>query len=473
MSKRRFIVSLSVGLRLALLAGILPAILAGSTGCGGGSSMTTLGTRQPATQVRISDAPADRVVTFEVNVGPITVTPSGGAAFTVLAGTQRVELSHLSGTSQPLVILDVPQGSYTTMSIILSNPEVAFINNLGAVVKLEPPLSQAVTINLSPAVTVGTAASVVSIDLNLANLLTFDSQGNVVGVTPSASAFSVSAVAVPAENNQEHAENGELEDITGTVTSISGTSFTMTVGQSGVPLTFTTDGNTEFKDGASLSTLMNTIVKVEGLTKPDNTLYAKEVEGVEDNNGMESDGLVTQVVGNPATQLNIVAQDGSGSGMDDTKVGSTLVVAVTGAQYKVSQGNIDSSGIGGLPSSPNFPFDATTVHAGQRVEVESASMINGTAIVAEKVKLQQQALTGTVSGLSGPTSAGPVTFTLTVASDSAFAMLSGQTTVTVFWQPGTDLHNLTNVNNSDQVRVRGLVFFTGSSFNLIARRIDH
>jgi hypothetical protein len=188
---------------------------------------------------------------------------------------------------------------------------------------------------------------------------------------------------------------------------------------------------------------------------------------------MESEGLVTQVVGNPATQLNIVAQDGSGSGMDDTKVGSTLGVAVTGAQYKVSQGNIDSSGIGGLPSSPNFPFDATTVHAGQRVEVESASMINGTAIVAEKVKLQQQALTGTVSGLSGPTSAGPVTFTLTVASDSAFAMLSGQTTVTVFWQPGTDLHNLTNVNNSDQVRVRGLVFFTGSSFNLIARRIDH
>ena len=51
-------------------------------------------------------------------------------------------------------------------------------------------------------------------------------------------------------------------------------------------------------------------------------------------------------------------------------------------------------------------------------------------------------------------------------------MLSGQTTVTVFWQAGTDLHNLANVNNGDKVRVRGLVFFTGSSFNLIARRID-
>jgi hypothetical protein len=34
----------------------------------------------------------------------------------------------------------------------------------------------------------------------------------------------------------------------------------------------------------------------------------------------------------------------------------------------VSQGNIDAGGIGGLPSSPNFPFDATTIHAGHRVE---------------------------------------------------------------------------------------------------------
>ncbi len=104
--------------------------------------------------------------------------------------------------------------------------------------------------------------------------------------------------------------------------------------------------------------------------------------------------------------------------------------------------------------------------------MESISAVTGTNITAEKVKLQQQALVGTVSGLPGPTTAGPVTFTLTVASDSAFAMLSGKTQITVFWQPGTDLHKLTSVNNGDTIRVRGLVFFTGSSFNMIARRID-
>jgi len=215
--------------------------------------------------------------------------------------------------------------------------------------------------------------------------------------------------------------------------------------------------------------MTNMVVTVEGVTKSDGTLYAKEVEGVEDVGGAEVEGLVTQVTGNPATQLTFTADDGSGSGMDDTSTGSSFTADVSGAGYKVGKGNIDNGGIGGLPAAPNFPFDATTVHAGQRIEIESHSSVSSNSLAAEKVKLQQQALTGTVSGLSG---SAPTTFTLTVAPDSAFAMLSGLTNVTVYWQPGTDLHNLPHaLSNGDAVRIRGLVFFTGSKFNMIARRI--
>jgi Domain of unknown function (DUF5666) len=263
-----------------------------------------------------------------------------------------------------------------------------------------------------------------------------------------------------------------LEDTTGTVTSVSGTSFTLSVGQNGTPLNFSTDANTEFDDGATLSTMLNTIVKVEGITMADGSLYAKEVEGEEDNNGAEAEGVITAVTGNPATQLSLVAQDGMGSGVTSTTIGSTLNVNVANAQYKVDKGSVDTSGLsGGLPSN-TFPFDPTSVHAGQAVEVESNTSASGNSVSAEKVKLKQQGLTGTVSGLTGSTSAGPVTFTLTVASDSAFAVLSGQTTINVFWQPGTDLKNLSSVNNNDQVRVRGLVFFTGTGVNMIARRIQ-
>jgi hypothetical protein len=462
------VVTLSMAVLLMLIA----------TACGGGGSSTAPGSNptptpgaNSAVQVKVGDAPADRVVSFEVTAGPITMTSASGTAVTVMSTARRIELTHLSGTSEPLALLNIPQGTYSSAAITVSHPEVSFVNNSGTVVKLQPSLSQVVTVNLSPALSVGGSSSVVNIDLSVANALTFDAQGNVTGVSLSASSFVISTSAVAAEDNQ-HAEDGELEDIAGVVTSVSGTSFTMKLGQSGVSLTFATDANTSFNDGASLTTMNNTLVTVEGVTRSDGSLYAKEVEGMENANGMEFEGLVTQVVGSPATQLSLLPHDGSGSGVDDTTVGNAATVNVSGAQFKVNKGNIDTSGIGGLPSPPNFAFDASTIRAGQRVEIESASPFNGGTVAAEKVKVQQQALVGTVSGLSGTTSSGPVIFTLTLPSDSAFAMLSGKSAVTVYWQPGTDLHKLSSVSNGNTVRVRGLVFFTGSSFNMIAHRMD-
>ncbi len=442
-----------------------------ASGCGGGGMSSPPpggGAGATAAQVRIGDAPADRVVSFEVSLGPITMTPTSGAAVTVLSSSRRLELTHLSATSEPLQLLKVPQGAYTSATLTAANPEVVFINNLGQIVKLEPAFNQTLTVNFSPTFNVGTAAPVVSIDLDVANSLTFDGQGNITGVNISAASFTISTATVAAENEQEF-EDGELEDTTGTVTSVNGNSFVLSLGVSGTTLTFVADSNTEFKDGAALATMNNTVVTVEGVTRSDGSLYAKEVEGVEDVGGAEVEGLITQVTGNPATQLTFSADDGSGSGMDDTKVGSSFSVDVSGAGYKVNAGKIDTSGIGGLPAPPNFPFNEATVHAGQRIEIETHSAVSGNSLVAEKVSLQQQTLSGTVSGLSG---SAPTTFTLTVASDSAFAMLSGSTTVTVFWQPGTDLHNLPHtLANGDKVRVRGLVFFTGAKFNMIARRI--
>jgi hypothetical protein len=455
------------------LAGVILAMLF-TFGCGGGSnSMTTGGgmgtSSSTSAQVRVGDAPADRVVSFEVTVGPITLMPTSGSAVTVLSNSHTIELTHLAGTSEPLALLNVPQGSFSSMTLTAANPEISFVNTSGTVVKLEPPLNQMITVTFNPPLNVGASASVVNIDLNVANSITTDAQGNVTGVNLSASSFTVSTSAVAAENEQE-SDDGELEDTVGMVSSVSGNSFTIMMGQSGVSLTFTTDANTQFDDGASLATLMNSIVKVEGVTRSDGTLYAKEVEGEENQNGAEAEGVITQVTGNPATQLKIVAQDGIGAGMDNSMIGNTITVDVSNAGYKVSKGSIDTSGIGGLPAAPNFPFDATTIHAGQRVEVEAVSQMISGSFSAEKVKLKQQALSGTVSGLMGM--GAPTTFTLTVPADSAFAMLSGSNNVTVFWQPGTDVQQLpAGLSNGASVRVRGLVFFNGSGFNMIARRI--
>ncbi|HEY2859268.1 MAG TPA: DUF5666 domain-containing protein [Terracidiphilus sp.] len=457
-----------------LLSAFAAGVVIFAAACGG---MNQGGTTPPGgnpqsqssmAQIKIGDDPADRLLSFEVSVGPITLAPdSGGAPITVLSGNKRVELTHLSGTSQPISLLSIPQGSYKAATVTLANPEVTFLNSLGKTKKLEFKTSKTITINFSPSIVIGTSSAVVGFDVNLSKLLVFDANGNVIGVNITAASFTVNSVNV-APPGKQHDDDGELEDTTGTISAVNGSSFTLTVADTGASLTFTTDSKTEFEDGASLA--VNAMVTVEGVTNADGSLYAKKIEGVEDEQGSAAEGLITVVTGDPASALTVVADEAMGSGTGSGTVGSPVTIHVSNAKFQVKQGDVDTSGLGNLPSE-QFPFDASSVHAGQRVEIESQDGMSAGGVVAEKVRLQQQALVGKVSGLNGPTSSGSVTFTLTLPADSAFAMLSGQTQVTIFWQPGTNLQKLGSVSNGDKIRVRGLVFDGGTSFNMIAARI--
>jgi hypothetical protein len=465
--------------RLLVVVAVLAA-LSLFAGCGGGSGSTAVGPAAPGTtqvQFRVGDAPADSVISFEVSLAsPITLHPAGGsAAVTVALGKNRFELTHMAGDMEPLAVMGVPAGTYSSIDVTVTNPEVVFVNSSGVTQKLEGKASTPIKITLNPAITIGANASVVDFDFNVANSLTFDAQGNVTGFSFTGSSVTVAASAVGKDGDEDD-DDGEFENIVGTVTNVSGSNFTLMVSQTGMPLTFTTDGNTEFKDGASssLATLMNTIVKVEGETKADGTLYAKEVEGVEDENGAEIEGQITKVTGNPATSLTLVAHDGMGQGMDDTMAGSMFTVDVSKVQagkYRIDNGGADFSGLS-VPG-PMFPFDATTIHAGQNVEVESGEgMATAGTFTAEGVKLQQQSITGMVTAVSS--SSAPRTITITLPADSAIAMLSGGGTlsITVFDQPNTDHHKINSLQVGDTVTVRGLLFFSANGTNMIARRIE-
>ena len=471
------------GLRMLAAIVALGAFLL-LAGCGGSSSPAPSPTPTPTptpstalTQIRIGDAPADRVIAFELTIAsPVVLTPSGGgASVNLTVGANRLEFSHMSGKLEPLSVVDFPQGSYSSAAITITNPEMTFLNSGGTPTTIQGSASQTVTVNFNPALTIGSAPAVVNVDLNVTNSIATDQAGNITGFNFSGASFNISTKAVAPEAQQED-DDGEMESVTGLVTSVSGNNFTMKAGQSGAQLTFGTDATTQFSDGlTNVNSTLNQIVNVEGLTRSDGTLFATEVEGIENQNGAETEGVVTSVTGNPASSLSFTAQDGMGNGMGNAMVGATFTVDVSQAQgrYKVDKGNIDTSGIGGLPSSPNFPFDETTVHAGQRIEVESVNMMpamSGT-MVADKIKLEQQAVTGTVSNFSAGTG-GAATFDLNLSSDgsSYLTILSSEVVVHVFQQPGTD-NRFGTVGNGSTVRVRGLLFWTGTAYNMIARRI--
>jgi Domain of unknown function (DUF5666) len=446
---------------------MLVALIALAAGCGGGGSSVATGaspTPTPAagtssTQVRFGDAPADSVIAFEVSVSSLSLTPAAGGAPIAVAvpAANRIELTHASGKFEPFVAGNLPQGTFSSANLTLVNSELTFLSGTGTPVHINGPASASITVPLSPNLTIS-GPLVLNIDVNVAASIT--TVGGVVnGIAFTPASFNITAKAPGVAGNQQD-DDGEIEDVQGTVTAVNGSSFTLKIG--GSSLTFATDGTTQFKDGVTtVAGLLNQVVTVEGFTRADGSLFAKEVEGLESNTGAEVEGLITAISG---TTLTVNAHDGIGNGFDDTKIGATFSVNIAGlsaSKFRVKAGN----GFGGGLPSATFPFDATTIHQGQRIEVDTNAAVppaNG-AISPDKINLQQQGVSGPVANKAAGT------FDINLATDSALRIISGQTVVHVTTNSSTD--SRVSVANGSAVQVRGLLFWNGTSWQMIARRI--
>ena len=448
-----------------LLSMVLAIAVVAATGCGGGMSSNTTGNpsaQRASAHINIGDAPADGIVAFELTVTSVVLHSTSGDV-TVLSSPTEIELMHNSGTVQSLAIMDVPAGTYTGATITVSKPEVKIVNSSGQTVELNATLASPTgDVAFNPNLVVGTDPVVVNFDLNVAASVAIS--GNNATITPT---FTATTGAVPQSQTEQGNEDGEVE-ATGSVTNVSGTTFTIMVDQSSQSMTFNTDSSTEFESPlAGVSSLTNgMVVEVHGVTQSDGSLLATKVASESETaDGMEAEGLVVSTTGNPVTQFVVVVQDESSSSSSTPPLGSNLTVNVDGnTQFRIHDHNVDLSN---LPFTPTF--DATTLAAGQAVDADSDSTSSST-ITASKVRLDEQSLTGTVSNFTQNGS--QATFTLTVAGDSAFASLTGTTTVTVYQQANTHLDGISSVSNGSTVRVRGLLF-ANSGFQFVAEKIGH
>ena len=143
----------------------------------------------------------------------------------------------------------------------------------------------------------------------------------------------------------------------------------------------------------------------------------------------------------------------------------------------------------------SFVFDISDSTPGQSVEVQSSNVMapdpdgNVGLITPQTVVLEQQTVSGTISNYVAGSSTGTAQFDLNLPADGSSyvsAANPGTTTVHVYQQAGTDVHNLPNgVQNGQAVRVRGLLFYnplvgsefgnsqSSNPFNLVAGRISN
>jgi hypothetical protein len=454
----------------ALLAAIL---FFSACGGNGNSSSQNPPPNTSALQVNIGDAPSDRLVAVGMTIGSMTLTKSAGGAVTIVSSSTPVEMMHLMGTMEPISLMKVPQGAYSGATVNVSSALVMYVDpTTGQLVQKTVSGPMSATMSFNPNLTVSNTPMVLNLDMDMASSVSIDGTGNVT-MTPT-----MSASMNPGGNSGTHdPEHGGMEHMTGTVKSFSGNSFTMSMMQTSQSVPVATDSNTQFQGMGGMGGMSNgIIVMVDAAMQPDGSFMAHKVESVMSmSGGSMAAGLVTGLTGSPVTQLTLVMHEGEGTGMMGSNLAATTTVNVSPtATFNIDTSNVDMSN---LPFTPTF--DATTVFTSQRVEAISSTgmmqgggmggMMGGGTIDASEIDLEQQGLSGTVSGYSG--SAAPTTFTLTVAADSAFRTLTGATSITVFQQAGTELRGIATITNGSTVHVRGLLFFDAGAYKLVAGRI--
>src|SRR5437588_429511 len=159
---------------------MLGAIIALAAGCGGGgTSLTSNPTPTPAAgansaQVRFGDAPADSVISFEVSVSSLSLTPAGGGTPVAVAvpANNRIELTHASGKFEPFITGSLPQGTFSAANLTLVNSELTFLTGTGTAVHINGPASASITVPLSPNLAISSSPLVLNIDVNVAASIT-------------------------------------------------------------------------------------------------------------------------------------------------------------------------------------------------------------------------------------------------------------------------------------------------------------
>ena len=445
---------------LVIVLSIAALLVACGGGSGGGSTSSPPGVSagSGSLAVQIKDAPLDNLVKFEITVVNITLNPGN---VSVLPSPKEIELTSLQ--LQPELIRlasNIPAGTYTSVTLQLQNAEIRFCPNPPAactaqsVQEREFNQSFVVSRNVNITVTSGQTLGLL-IDFDLAASITQTSL-DITGVNPT---FTVSVVNLA--NQQDEFEG------TGRVVSVNRQSatagtFVLEVFGPCQQLTITVDANTEFEHFADNfnSLAANQVVEVEADLQTGGTLLAKEVEMEEAQEGNDVEGVIISVDRSGTTQevnsFTLVLHEVLPCSLTPPASDLLTVTVNTSTQFRIDDD--------GLSVNTSFFDDRRDLDVGQKVEVDPVGTLS-TSITAEKIKLKDQVIRGTVNGT--PT---PPEFELDPASD-----LFPDASITVVTSSGTEFEGVTGVSGlaaGRTVRVRGLLFRTGSDQqSMVAKKV--
>jgi hypothetical protein len=457
-----------------LLAG---ALLLSSCGGGGSNSVVNnpppgQGSTAPVSVVVRDTPPAGvTILSFEVTVQRAVLQPGN---VNLVTTPIKIEIKRLEIEAALLSTFNVPAGTYTSIDITFSNPEVTFKNDTpapiagcaaGAVCEIKPPVTVTVTFNGSPfplTIQVNTPVGLL-VDVNLSNIIT------------SALTLDFNAAGAVTVSNlppvQGTGQLEEIEDLKGTVTAkdTPNNQFTLQLGATGQSLTIRVDTNTQFEDFDDFGCLtanfacvaVGQLVEVDLRLLAGGSLLAKKVKAEDNDLEEEFEGIITKI--NSATQFEMVLAEKlvSNATLD---IGQTVVVnLLANTQFRIDDD--------GLPLQGGQFSSSADLMVGQTVEIDRKSMPTGTppAVDTDRVKLKFTRFTATVLSVNAAGNQ------IVVNNLPGLFTAQGITQLTIFTSPTrTNFNNIANLGAlaaGNTVSVRALIFQGGGTPFGVARKV--
>lgn len=252
-----------------------------------------------------TDAAADNVLAFKVDVTAISVTDASGKSTTLTTTPQTLEFRHLQ--LAPTLLLqaaNLPSGQYNSISLSLANAKLAVFSS-GTVTATNPQLTTStVSIPLTNFSLPSGGTQGLALDFDLLNSISTNASGGYV-VTPVVHPATVSAPSTAIE----------LMDTIGQISAFPSSptkSFDYQLITGAATARVVTDANTVFDGGiTSFANLqVGQYVEVAGQFQSDGTFLAKFVELSSSAPGLRVQGIVSSVTTSASgTSLNMVVQN--------------------------------------------------------------------------------------------------------------------------------------------------------------------
>ena len=462
--------------RRLLAVFLLLALTTLTAGCGSnkiGEVTPPPGPSTATVSVAVTDTPPAgvTVISFEVTIVAATLNPGN---VPLVSTPIQIEVKRLETEAAFLTAVNVPAGTYSSITFTFAFPELTFKNDTGApmagcsnvppnnVCEIKPAVSGTVTYSGAPfpVTIVANTPTGFLVDVNLNTIITSSMGLNF----NDPAALTILQLPLP---GRPLGELHEIEDVSGVVANKDAANNQFTLQTTRGNLTVRVDNMTDFEDfeEATPPCLTDNFLCVQNGQSVEvdlrmmaslaaGTLLGKKVE-LEDNVADdELDGVVVSVDSPTQFKMVLIEEMRNVAGIE---VGNLLTVTLAaGATFRVDDNGLTIPA--GLKGAFENATDTAQLLPGQTVQVRRGSSSSGTAINTDRVRLRETRFTAKVAGAPAPpnfniggTSGLPSLFTA-----AGITQIQVQTQAATEFEGG--ITGVTGLADGNTVSLRGLLF---------------